>query len=70
MKEDKEQDTLIMPRSFAVKAVLTEVHKVQWALFAASLKLTESESIITILLTAFMLMRCGFSFQKKQLRIY
>ena len=45
MKEDKEQDTLIMPRSFAgVKAVLTEVHKVQqWALFAASLKLTEPE---------------------------
>ena len=42
MKQDK-HDTVIMPRSIAVKPLLTDMHKVQRVLFATS-KLTGPEN--------------------------
>ena len=68
MKED-EQDTVIMPRSIALKPLLTEVHKVQRVLFAAS-KLTEPGNHFHHFYDSIHIDEKWFFISEKQLRVY
>ena len=68
MKESK-LDTVIMPRSIAVKPLLTEVHKLQRVLFASS-KLTEPENHFHHFYDSIHIDEKWFFISEKQLRVY
>lgn len=68
MKEDK-QDTVIMPRSIAVKPLLTDMHKMQRVLFASS-KVTEPGNHFHHFYDSIHVDEKWFFISEKQLRVY
>jgi hypothetical protein len=68
MKEDK-NDMVIMPRSIAVKPLLTDVHKMQRVLFASS-KISQPENHFHHFYDSIHVDEKWFFISEKQLRVY